>query len=338
MSFRVSRRLGMYWILQLAGWGTYAIIAAATLMPMFPVSVLPRLLLTKGVRGALGLPCSDLLRRLYIILRQRSAPRWVWVFSVGAAHLALGVVWYLLFFLITRAWQGGGAAPPPFRWVEVPHHAIDSVLVLATWSALYFGIIHWRRAQGARLAALQYQLSPHFLFNALNSIRNSILEDPTTARGALTRLSDLLRQTVYAAPAAWRTLDTELEWVRNYLALEHLRFGDRIETCLAVDDGAAECLVPSFLLHPLVENAVKYGGRTSPVCLRVRISAHRHGPILEIGVANTGRLPIADDAAQHGVGLANLRERLALLDSRRNRLTLAQDGEWVRLTVVVAQP
>lgn len=223
----ILSRLGTYWSLQVAGWATYAFIAAVTLMPMFPVAAAPRLFLIKGTRGALGLPCSDLLRRLYALLESRSAPPRIWVLTVGAAHVVFGATWYLLVFIATSPWQPAHA--PSFQWAQVPHNSIDSVLVLATWSALYFGIAHWqrarraqelareavRRADRARLAALQYQLNPHFLFSALNSIRCSIVEEPGKARDALTRLADLLRQTVYAPRAEWTTLSQELEWAGN---------------------------------------------------------------------------------------------------------------------------
>jgi two-component system, LytTR family, sensor kinase len=338
----------VYWTLQLAGWATYAIVAAVTLMPMFPASVIPRLLLIKCIRAALGLPSSDLLRRLYALLERRAAPRWIWVASVASAHVVLGAIWYLLFFAATSAWQPASA--PPFRWADVPHQSIDFVLVLSTWSAVYFAIGHWRRAQAAKeraaeatyragqaqLAALQYQLNPHFLFNALNSIRSSILENPAKARDAVTRLSDLMRQSVYSAPSEWTTLGAELDWVHNYLALEQLRFEDRLDASLAIDESAVPCLVPRFLMQPLVENAITHGGRTSVGRLSVRISAARRGELLEIAIANTGRL--SGPTHGTGIGIANLTTRLSLLDPTRNRLTLRQDGDWVRLGVIIGQP
>jgi two-component system LytT family sensor kinase len=362
---RVTPRVGPYWRLQLAGWATYAVIAAVTLMPMFPPDVIPRLLLTKAVRGALGLPFSDMMRRLYSLLQRRSAPAWVWVGVAAPAHLMIGVAWYLAFVAVTSLWRPPGIRRP--SWAEVPHQSLDCILVLTTWSALYFGILHWRQAQGdraraadaareaerAQLAALRYQLNPHFLFNALNSIRSSITDDPSLARGALTRLSDLLRQTAYAPRSEWTPLQLEMEWVRNYLALEQLRFGDRLETCLAIEDSAGTCLVPSFLMHPLVENAVKHGRRTGPTPLRIRINAKRQDGMVYVDVSNTGRLSV-DSAGSagapdtdglgiiarglHGLGVTNIRERLALLDPVRNRLALVQDHEWVRVSVHIAQP
>jgi hypothetical protein len=353
----LRHRLGTYWSLQLAGWATYALIAAVTLMPMFPAAMTPRLFVIKGIRGALGLPCSDLLRRLYTLLERRSAAPWIWALTVSAAHIALGTTWYLLFFVATSPWQPANA--PRFQWAQAPHNSIDSVLVLATWSALYFAIAHWQRARRAQdlaseaaqradraqLAALQYQLNPHFLFNALNSIRWSIIEEPTKARDSLTRLADLLRQTVYAPRTEWTPLGEEVEWARNYLALEQLRFEDRLETCLEIEEGAAACLIPSFLLHPLVENAIKHGIRTSPAHLAVRVQAFRRDQGVEIRVANTGRLASANDTEPapdlrltHGVGIANLRKRLTLLDPARNRFELVQDGPWVQASVFVTQP
>ena len=350
-----------YWALQVAGWATYAVIAAVTLIPAFPAQAIPRIFLIKGIRAALGIPFSDVLRRFYVFLGGRSVPAVVWGITLAISHIVLGLAWYLAFVFATRPLQGRAALP--FKWSDVPHASVDCVFVLATWSALYFGIRHWQQAQvaharmteavhqteRAQLAALQYQLSPHFLFNVLNSIRRSILDDPSLARDAVTRLSDLLRQTVYSPPGEWTTLATEVEWARNYLGLEQLRFGDRLNIAFSIDEPAAGSRVPSFVLHPIVENAVKYGRRDAHTPLSIRIAARRLAESLEIVVANTGQLvqPANDAAPGHdamvngngsaGVGLANVRERLKLLDSTRNRLALAQRGEWVEVTLSLDQ-
>jgi len=363
----VNRRprasLSSYWALQLAGWAAYAMIAAATLIPVFPPQVIPRLFLIKGVRAALGIPFSDVLRRLYVGLDRRSASALVWGIALSVSHLALGLAWYLFFVMATRPLQGRAA--PPFRWSDVPHAGVDCAFVLATWSAIYFGIRYWRRAQAvnaqlseavhqterAQLAALQYQLSPHFLFNVLNSIRRSIIHDPARAREAVTRLSDLLRQTVYSPPGERTTLATELEWARNYLGLEQLRFGDRLDVAFAIDDSAAASQVPSFVLHPIVENAVKHGHRDARTPLSIRITARRRPECLEIVVANTGRFGHTTNGADSGhetesgkrsgsggVGLANVRKRLALLSDPRNRLVLTQRADRVEVILYLAQP
>jgi LytS/YehU family sensor histidine kinase len=154
-----------------------------------------------------------------------------------------------------------------------------------------------------------------------------------------------LRQTVYSPPGEWTTLATEMEWARNYLGLEKLRFGERLDIGFSIDEAAAASRVPSFVLHPIVENAVKHGRRDAHAPLSIRITARRLPDYLEVVVANTGQLEQPADGAGNrhddavngsrstGIGLANIRERLKLLDRRRNRLALEQRGQWVEVTL-----
>ncbi len=120
---------------------------------------------------------------------------------------------------------------------------------------------------------LRYQLHPHFLFNALNSLRALIGEDADKARNMVTALSGFLRYSLLPTDAQEVALREELTSIRRYLEIEQIRFEDRLLVSFEVEPAAEGCRIPGFLLHPLVENAVKYGAQSGASPLRVRIAA-----------------------------------------------------------------
>src|SRR5206468_3138547 len=129
---------------------------------------------------------------------------------------------------------------------------------------------------------------PHFLFNALNSLRALIGEDSCKAREMVTELSGFLRYSLLPASVADVALGEELASLRQYLAIEQIRFERALDVTFSVEPAAERYRVPSFLLHPLAENAIKFGVRTSPMPLRLRVSARVAGNGLLIEMANTG--------------------------------------------------
>lgn len=164
----------------------------------------------------------------------------------------------------------------------------------------------------ARLEVLRYQLNPHFLYNALNSIYGLLFDDARAAGEMVLRLSEFCRATLTGPAAELPTLRNEAEALRKYLDVEKVRWGERLDVELDVAPEAADVRLPPFLLMPLVENAIKYGGATSPDVLHVGIRARRDGERLQVDVINSGRW-MPEDArplGSTGVGLQNLRHRL----------------------------
>ena len=162
----------------------------------------------------------------------------------------------------------------------------------------------------AQLATLRAQLQPHFLFNTLNSIAVAIRQQPEHAEQMLHRLSDLLRTTLEAAELPEIPLADEIAAVDNYLAIERTRFGTRLKTTIQLSPDAAECLVPTFLLQPLVENAVRHAVSTRAAGGTIGVCAARSNGAVTITVRDDGpgvaRLPTVP-----GVGLSNTVRRLA---------------------------
>jgi two-component system, LytTR family, sensor kinase len=233
--------------------------------------------------------------------------------------------------------------------------------VLLAWSASYFSIKAWQDAREereraleatalareAQLEMLRYQINPHFLFNALNSIRASIDEDRARARRMVTELSEFLRYSLLDATTSEVPLSEEIEAVRSYLAIERIRFEDKLDVEFDVDPAAESFLLPSFLVHPLVENAVKHGMRSGSMPLSIRLTARVDGDVLRIEVANTGRLARAEAATGNGaiaasgttvgtgIGLENIRRRLEQMFHERGHFELSERDGWIRAVIEI---
>jgi len=217
------------------------------------------------------------------------------------------------------------------------------------WSVLYFGIKYWRDwgierqraqnaislAQRAQLQMLRYQVNPHFLFNALNSVRALIDEDKKNAKGMITELSEFLRYSLVTRDHMEVTLQHELEAIQHYLSIEKKRFEDKLDISFEIDPMTEDYPILSFLLHPFVENAIKYGMKTSAMPLRIRISANAINGSLHIVIANTGIwLQAANEAERKsngtGTGLENVRARLENAYPNRYRFETCEQDGWVK--------
>jgi hypothetical protein len=178
-------------------------------------------------------------------------------------------------------------------------------------------------AAQAQVRALQAQLNPHFLFNALHSLSTLVRHDPSAAEEALDRLGALLRYALDEGASEDVGLDEEWRFTRDYLGLEGLRLGDRLAVRDDVDPDALDCVVPSFSLQPLVENAIRHGVARRAAGGTVRISVRLLGDDLVLRVTDDG--PGADrERALHapGFGLRALRDRLAARYGGRARLDI----------------
>jgi LytS/YehU family sensor histidine kinase len=177
------------------------------------------------------------------------------------------------------------------------------------------------------LAALRMQLSPHTLFNLLHTIRGHIEWDPKGAQSMVVQLADLLRRLLNAGERDFSRLSDELQFVRLYLELQQRRFADRLSVELPAGADIPALWVPSLILQPLVENAVVHGlaGHQAPVSVRITVRMARD--VLTLRVLNT----IAPEkvVGEEGIGLNNVRERLAVqFEGRASLTTSGMDGEW----------
>ena len=226
--------------------------------------------------------------------------------------------------------------------------------VLAGWSALYFGInfylivedqadqmVHLEsQASSAQLAMLRYQLNPHFLFNTLNSISTLVLLKQTDrANAMLARLSNFLRYTLANEPTAHVTLSQEVETLKLYLEIEKMRFEQRLRPEFDIDPRTAKARLPSLLLQPLVENAIKYAVTPQEEGAEIRVAARLAGDRVQITVSDTGPGLIEGrnrPSLSTGVGLTNIRERLAQAFGQDHRFETRTDpGRGFRVEIEI---
>lgn len=193
-------------------------------------------------------------------------------------------------------------------------------------------------ARDAELRMLRAQVDPHFLFNSLNSISALTSFDPAAARAMTLRLADFFRHTLGLRADRMVTLDTELQLVRDFIAIEQVRYGDRLRFDAIVDPAAATCVLPPMLLQPLAENAVKHGIGRMIGPGSIRIEAARAGSLLRIRVENDVDPDDAGDAGGTGtgLGLVNVRQRLAAAHGHEAHAHWTREGG--RFVVELALP
>jgi two-component system LytT family sensor kinase len=310
-----------FWILQSIGWSGYFFLRsisgfANSMGWMFLVHTL--LLTATGY--SLTLLMASLYRRLI-----RMKPLWTLVLSLATVVIAAGT------FSIIETWSVATFLKPEFRPEGIVQYLGAILLdfsILAAWTALYYGINYFLlleneirqreklegQASTAQLAMLRYQLNPHFLFNTLNSISTLVLLKQTErANAMLARLSSFLRYTLVNEPAGKVTLAQEVETLKLYLEIEKMRFEDRLRPHFRIESETIGARLPSLLLQPLIENAIKYAVTPAENGADIWITAAREGQAVRIEVADNGNGEGAEIAASPstGVGLANIRDRLS---------------------------
>ncbi|MEO6432998.1 MAG: histidine kinase, partial [Sphingomicrobium sp.] len=309
-----------FWILQSIGWGGYFFLRA---LSGFANSMgwmwLVHTLLLTATGYSLTLLIASLFRRLI-----QMRPLWTLILSLGAVVLASTA------FSVIETWSYATFLKPTARpaGIEYLGAILLNFALLAAWAALYYGINYFllledeidqrgvleSQASSAQLAMLRYQLNPHFLFNTLNSISTLVLLKQTErANAMLARLSSFLRYTLVNEPSGTVTLAQEVETLKLYLEIEKMRFEDRMRPHFRIDPSTIGARLPSLLLQPLMENAIKYAVTPLENGADIWLTATRVGPRVQIEVADNGDGSVSEIAASQstGVGLANIRDRLS---------------------------
>lgn len=235
-------------------------------------------------------------------------------------------------------------------WIEYFSGAIHAMYLMGAWVGLYFGVRYYETlqqqreaalkasslAQEAQLKMLRYQLNPHFLFNTLNAISTLILDNRNSvANSAVTGLSEFLRYSLDQDPMKKVTVTQEMDALNLYLDIEKLRFAERLQIVYAIEPDALNMLMPSLLLQPLIENAIKYAVSPRERGGTIRIAGHVTGGMLQLEVADDG--PGLVDCSRltngRGVGIRNTRERLQVLYGERGTVSVMNTDPGLRVAL-----
>ena len=231
------------------------------------------------------------------------------------------------------------------RWLQLTDVALGRYFLLLAWGALYFAMVkaeqartaerregeYRRAAKAAELQSLRYQVNPHFLFNTLNSLSALVITGkPKAAETMIQTLSNYYRRSLAEDPSGEVSLEQEIEQQRLYLDLEAVRFPERLVTHYDLPKELAEVPVPGMILQPLVENSVRYAVAPTSRAVTVIIAARAEAGKLVLTVSNDGPGAAKDAAGGFGIGLANVRDRLATRFGDAAGITSGPDaqGGW----------
>lgn len=309
------------WKWQVIGWLLYFLLMFLTFLPRDSNESIGYIFVIKSFRSLVGFSLSCLLWLIYRnIINSHSMGKTVFIIFISSA--LFGVVWTVLETLLF--WTTLADYDLLYSLQFKPRVALTYTVTLLAWSAIYFGIEYWKQvqvehqnvlqakilAETAQLDMLRYQVNPHFLFNALNSIRASISPDNPAPKQMITQLSEFLRHSLMSNDKNQNTLSEEFEAVENYLAIEKIRFEEALEVEMHIDEAAKQFMIPSFLLNPLVENAIKHGFQAGPEVLKIQVSAVLENNRLVIVVKNSGNLNVKKTDEKEKIGLNNVQARL----------------------------
>jgi two-component system LytT family sensor kinase len=331
----------IYWITQLIGWLTYFTVNFFFFYVVSAKDILFHLLL---------IPSAILLTHAfrYFIIKNNwlQKPVFIQITIAVAASLLLSPVFIAIQFVLNTLIFETAQKLTIFSFSQ---SLINFWFVFFVWSVLYFSfhyIRNYRKAeiqqlkmQGslkeAELNKLKSQLNPHFMFNAMNSIRALIDENPQKAKEAVTQLSNILRQTLTLEKNKLISFDDEMTLVKDYLALEKIRFEERLNYSFHLDESSSQYKIPPMLLQTLVENAIKHGISKLTEGGIVDITTKQiENKKLQIEIINTGDYN-PDANPQSGYGLENTRNRLAFVFADDASFLIANENHTVKTQIVV---
>jgi two-component system LytT family sensor kinase len=340
----------LFWVLHVGGWLAWGLFGNYAYNRAIIEDIAPGYFRYVMIITAIALVLSAGLRLAYRALMSR--PVWLQLSGLLLGSAAAGWVWLQARTSIYSHWfekgkemedwmEKLGDMAELYQKVSYMETFVSAWVVMLAWSVLYFAIKYYQlfqevqksalksaaMAHEAQLKMLRYQLNPHFLFNTLNAISTLVLERETeSANHMVTRLSSFLRHSLDNDPMQKVTLEQELTALKLYLDIEKVRFEERLTLELDIGGEAAHALIPSLLLQPLVENAIKYGIARSEDGGHLRIAARVFAGDLLIELSDDGpgvELVDGQIPDANGVGLRNTRERLAELYGSRHSFTLS---------------
>ncbi|VAW04677.1 hypothetical protein MNBD_ALPHA04-775, partial [hydrothermal vent metagenome] len=307
----------------------------------------PRMLFTVLI----SIAANWFLYRLLLLTRGGKIAPAVILLSFPTLIIALGIAYIDSVLAVPPVLAGAPGITYP-NWPPFIDNAFICYLILVGWGGLYLALAHNRAVQIAmensrkleklnresELRALRYQLNPHFIFNALNSVSGLVMEKKNEqAEHLVDGLADYMRAVLDDDGAELISVEDEVAQQVRYLEIEQVRFPGRLNFEVHLDDAVRTWQIPALIIQPLVENAIKYGVARTTNPVRIIITANREAGRLKLSVANDGRMSLNDDRLTGtGTGLTNIRERLAVIYGNGAALIMANGkGNMVVASVII---
>lgn len=340
---KTIRKEKLYWICQLGGWLLFTILEFVTYVTVGGFNM--GLLLNVGVNFVLGITLTHTYRLFLIRAGWLNLPLYKIIPRGIVAVIVMSMVLTAINIPLDRYTY------PIFQQLPLDvsyffGYFFNLSKYVLLWSLTYHLFQYWERSLLAeqeryKLEAtvkdnaynnLKNQLNPHFLFNSLNSIRTLVDVNPAMAKTAITQLSGLLRSSLHMGKNKTVSLRDELQTVKDYLAIESIRFDERLKTNFITDERVLDCQVPPMMLQTLVENSVKHGISNLKNGGDISVKCYRNGTHLHIDILNSGHFAPKEEAG--GLGLDNTRERLKLLYGEDARFSIANTDESQVITQI----
>jgi two-component system LytT family sensor kinase len=323
-----------YYKAQIVGWSGYVLISMGVFIlsgKQINISAIGGIYLV----FALGLILSHVYRGMIIRLGWLEKDMFRLIPWVLAACVLLAISFHSIYLTIGNFVFNWNI---PFKWSDQNLFAWGMLFFI--WNLIYFAYIFFQRyrteeiknlkLEAAKneyeLRRLRDQMNPHFIFNAMNTIRALIVEDPVKAKNAVTQLSNVLRSSLQTGKQDLIPLEKELQIVRDYLEIEKARYEERLNVEMNIDPKSMSVQIPPLILQTIVENCIKHGISKLPKGGTIRLDVAREEDHVDINIFNDGQFD-PDNKSDSSLGMENTRNRLDLSFGKSAWLTIGNQDE-----------
>lgn len=345
----MRKKISYYWLCQILGWSAFILVYIFFYLTLSKRET-PFFYEVLFLEAAVGFLVTHVMRSFIRYFKLVDKPVNEQGFYIFFVSFVFGVLYAAAGTTLERVLQ---IEPPKYTEVSLTNKifraSMGSFLFTLIWNLIYFGYHYVIRARQALLDRVRLQslvkelelktikahINPHFIFNALNSIRALIDENPGRARNAITELSNILRSSMQAEKQETVPFEKELSIVKDYLALEYIRFEDRLRIEYQIDEDTLDQPVPPMMLQTLVENAIKHGIGKQVSGGVVKVVSDFRNNFHELIVQNTGHLN-GYMTSGDGFGLSSTRNRLHLLFGEKANFEIRQvEGGLVEARILI---
>jgi sensor histidine kinase YesM len=319
------KKISRYWICQLGGWGLSLAISLFAYLNLSDRKV-DNFYILVCISVLLGVLFTHIMRMIIKEYQFLNKPITQQILSFILVTIVFAIIYSCANVGLEKTFNLRDAAAPKISLLnEITRNSINKFFLLFIWNLLYYTIHYVERTRRQEVDTLKLQslvkelelktikshINPHFIFNALNSIRALVDENPSRARTAITELSNILRSSMQTEKMETVPLERELSIVKDYLALEKMRFEERLNIEMDIDEDTLEQPVPPMMLQTLVENAIKHGISKKVLGGTIRVSSDFVENHHELVVQNSGQLGVF--ISGNGFGVRSTQDRLNLL-------------------------